>query len=90
MEDIPGNCEWNPSAAIGYRDGGSAPVWMDGGTLFKVGSKNGEEICGLADMAVCEGLALFWVTGDWTVSPFTVSCACAAACAACASCNRRR
>lgn len=44
MDEIVGKCEWNPSAAMGYRDGGRAPAWIDGGTLLNAGSRKGDEI----------------------------------------------
>lgn len=93
IEAIPGYCEWKPSAAIGYLEGGRDPGCKDGGTLFRLASRKGDETCGLVDMAVCDGLELFCVvvTGDCTTSPLPFSCCCAAACAAAwASCSRRR
>ncbi len=43
---------------------------MGGGMLLSEGSKYGDGSCGLVDIAVCDGLALFWVVdvGDWTDS----------------------
>ena len=87
-----GNWLWKPSAAMGYREGGSAPEWMGGGTLLRAGSRNGDGTCGLVERADCAGLVLFAVTGDWigSLEPFVGVSWAAAWAAACASCSRRR
>jgi hypothetical protein len=95
IEPIPGYCEWKPSAAIGYLDGGRDPGCIGCGTLVNVDSRNGEGTWGLEETAVCDGLELFWVveTGDCTTSVVPFSCCCCwtdACAAACASCRRLR
>lgn len=93
MEGIGGYCEWKPSAAIGYREGGKDVVCIVWGTLFNDGSRKDEtDPDEVGEMALCGGLVAVWLVeaGDWGTSPFVLllvpfSCCWAAACAAAAS-----
>lgn len=57
MEGMGGYCEWKPSAAIGYREGGRDADCIVCGMLVNEGSRNDEtELAEVGEMALCGGL----------------------------------
>lgn len=55
-KDMGGNCEWKPSAAIGYREGGREPVCTEGTGLKDGSRKDDTEVCETGEIAVIVGL----------------------------------
>ena len=70
-----GNCEWKPSAAMGYLDGGRAEDCTEETDPSEGSRKDGTWVEG--ESALCVGLVAVWEleAGDWGISePLWLSC----------------